>query len=185
MQEHVRTCAAHEVGLKASRVTGKTIEPPDKAPYDPSLAADVLSQNAQNGGQTLQPGGQGGQSTVPPIGQTGSPQVTLGQPWAQPTQPLPLTPENDPEGEPIGTLQGSLEDMQGRFNLNNLGRVGSDGKPTRVGYRFEVVETEAAGAVSGHEADQHILFQHELAFSVPAAQGFKGFGDPLGIIEVP
>jgi 1,4-alpha-glucan branching enzyme len=33
---------AHEVGLKASRVTGKTIEPQDKAPYDPSLAADVL-----------------------------------------------------------------------------------------------------------------------------------------------
>jgi general secretion pathway protein K len=26
-------------------------------------------------------------------------------------------------------LQGALEDMQGRFNLNNLGRVGTDGKP--------------------------------------------------------
>jgi general secretion pathway protein K len=68
-----------------------------------ALAADVLSQNAPTGGQTA-----GGQ-------------VTLAQPWAQPTQPLPLTPENDPEGEPIGTLQGELEDMQGRFNLNNLG----------------------------------------------------------------
>ncbi|MDP8985933.1 MAG: type II secretion system minor pseudopilin GspK [Pseudomonadota bacterium] len=48
---------------------------------------------------------------------------TLAQSWAQPQQPMPLTPENDPEGEPIGALQGSLEDMQGRFNLNNLGRV--------------------------------------------------------------
>jgi general secretion pathway protein K len=47
-------------------------------------------------------------------------QVTLNQPWAQPTQPLPLTSPDDPEGEPIGTLQGALEDMQGRFNLNNL-----------------------------------------------------------------
>src|ERR1700730_16851389 len=50
-------------------------------------------------------------------------QVTLNQPWAQPTQPLPLTPPDDPEGEPIGSLQGALEDMQGRFNLNNLARV--------------------------------------------------------------
>ncbi len=47
--------------------------------------------------------------------------VTLADPWAQPTQPLPITPQSDPEGEPIGTLQGSLEDMEGRFNLNNLG----------------------------------------------------------------
>ncbi len=71
-----------------------------------ALAADVLSQDLQNSKQT-----------------------TLAAPWAQPTQPLPLTPENDPEGEPIGTLQGALEDMQGRFNLNTLGRVGTDGKP--------------------------------------------------------
>ena len=33
--------------------------------------------------------------------------MTLAQPWAQPTQPLPITPEDDPEGEPIGTLQGA------------------------------------------------------------------------------
>ena len=72
-----------------------------------ALAADVLTQNAQTGGA----------------------QDTLVQPWAQPTQPLPLTPENDAEGEPIGTLQGAIEDMSGRFNLNNLGRVGQDGKP--------------------------------------------------------
>jgi general secretion pathway protein K len=54
---------------------------------------------------------------------SGTQQVTLNQPWAQPTQPLPLTPPNDPEGEPIGSLQGALEDMQGRFNLNNLAHV--------------------------------------------------------------
>ena len=54
------------------------------------------------------------------LGQTPNTQVTLAQPWAQPTQPIPLTPENDSEGEPIGTLQGVLEDMQGRFNLNSL-----------------------------------------------------------------
>jgi general secretion pathway protein K len=49
--------------------------------------------------------------------------VTLADPWAQPTQPLPITPQDDPEGEPIGTLQGALEDMQGRFNLNSLVRA--------------------------------------------------------------
>src|ERR1700690_4281873 len=67
-----------------------------------ALAADALTQS---------------------IGTGQSQQVTLAQPWAQPTQPLPITPENDPEGEPIGTLQGAIEDMQGRFNLNNLGHV--------------------------------------------------------------
>ena len=72
-----------------------------------ALAADVLTQST---------------------GTTQNQQVTLAQPWAQPTQLLPITPENNPEGEPIGTLQGALEDMQGRFNLNNLGRVTADGK---------------------------------------------------------
>jgi general secretion pathway protein K len=66
-----------------------------------ALAADVLAQDLQNSAQ----------------------QTTLSSPWAQPTQPLPITPQDDPEGEPIGTLQGELEDMQGRFNLNNLARV--------------------------------------------------------------
>ncbi len=47
--------------------------------------------------------------------------VTLADPWAQPTPILPITPQSDPQSEPIGTLQGSIEDMQGRFNLNNLG----------------------------------------------------------------
>jgi general secretion pathway protein K len=66
-----------------------------------ALAADALAQDQQNSA-TL---------------------TTLSAPWAQPTQPLPITPQDDPEGEPIGTLQGELEDMQGRFNLNNLAHV--------------------------------------------------------------
>jgi general secretion pathway protein K len=66
-----------------------------------ALAADVLAQDLQNSQQL----------------------TVLSAPWAQPTQPLPITPQDNPEGEPIGTLQGELEDMQGRFNLNNLGRV--------------------------------------------------------------
>ena len=66
-----------------------------------ALAADVLSKDQQ----------------------TSASQTTLSSPWAQPTQSLPITPQDDPEGEPIGTLQGELEDMQGRFNLNNLARV--------------------------------------------------------------
>ncbi len=68
-----------------------------------ALAADVLSKDAQNTKQTM-----------------------LASPWAQPTQPLPITPQEDPEGEPIGTLQGALEDMEGRFNLNSLGHMITD-----------------------------------------------------------
>ena len=66
-----------------------------------ALAADALAQDQQNNGQ----------------------QTTLAAPWAQPSQAFPITPPDDPEAEPIGTLQGQLEDMQGRFNLNNLARV--------------------------------------------------------------
>jgi general secretion pathway protein K len=86
-----------------------------------ALAADVLGQNGQMTQNTRT--GQAGQAGQNTQGMQNTSQVTLAQPWAQPTQPLPITPENDPEGEPIGTLQGSLEDMQGRFNLNNLGHV--------------------------------------------------------------
>jgi general secretion pathway protein K len=64
-----------------------------------ALAADALMRDAQNK------------------------QTTLAAAWAQPTQPLPITPQDDPEGEPIGTLQGELEDMRGRFNLNSLAHV--------------------------------------------------------------
>jgi general secretion pathway protein K len=72
-----------------------------------ALAGDALSQDAQTNGQ----------------------QTTLAAPWAQPSQAFPITPPDDPEGEPIGTLQGQLEDMQGRFNLNNLARVVAGGAP--------------------------------------------------------
>jgi general secretion pathway protein K len=70
-----------------------------------ALAADVLIQDLQTSAQL----------------------TTLAGPWAQATQPLPITPDNNPEGEPIGTMQGVLEDMQGRFNLNSLARMGPDG----------------------------------------------------------
>jgi general secretion pathway protein K len=66
-----------------------------------ALAADVLVKDFQNSAQL----------------------TTLAAAWAQPTQPLPITPQDNPEGEPIGTLQGEIEDMQGRFNLNNLAHV--------------------------------------------------------------
>jgi general secretion pathway protein K len=70
-----------------------------------ALAADALMRDAQNTKQT-----------------------TLAAAWAQPTQPLPITPQDDPEGEPIGTLEGELEDMRGRFNLNSLAHVIVDAK---------------------------------------------------------
>ena len=80
-----------------------------------ALAADALSQDLQMSAS----------------------QTTLTAAWAQPTQPLPITPQDDPEGEPIGTLQGQVEDMQGRFNLNSLARViqgsGPAGSGTGVG----------------------------------------------------
>jgi general secretion pathway protein K len=70
-----------------------------------ALAADVLIQDLQTSAQY----------------------TTLAGSWAQATQPLPITPDSNPEGEPIGTMQGALEDMQGRFNLNSLARLGTDG----------------------------------------------------------
>lgn len=81
-----------------------------------ALAADVLNQAASTNPIANAQGQQ------QPTGSNAG-QVTLAQAWAQATQPLPITPEDDPEGEPIGTLQGALEDMQGRFNLNNLAHV--------------------------------------------------------------
>jgi general secretion pathway protein K len=75
-----------------------------------ALAADVLVQDAQTGGPT-----------------------TMAGPWAQPTAPLPISPQNDAEGEPIGTLQGSLEDMEGRFNLNNLAHMISPATAANAG----------------------------------------------------
>jgi general secretion pathway protein K len=95
-----------------------------------ALAADVLTQSLQSG-PTGQTGSQTGtQTTTPTLGSSapvtpasGSNQVTLAQAWAQPSQPFPITPDDNPEGEPIGTLQGAIEDMQGRFNLNNLAHM--------------------------------------------------------------
>jgi general secretion pathway protein K len=101
-----------------------------------ALAADVLTQsmqgvqvgaNGQANGQasgSSSASGTGNGSVGTPATQSGSPnQVTLAQAWAQPTQPMPITPDDNPEGEPIGVLQGAIEDMQGRFNLNNLAHV--------------------------------------------------------------
>ena len=51
----------------------------------------------------------------------------LGERWAQPIPPLPV------DG---GTVRGGLEDMQGRFNLNNL--LAADGSASEPGVlRFE------------------------------------------------
>jgi general secretion pathway protein K len=94
-----------------------------------ALAADALSQIGQTGATPTT--GQPANGQSPPIvgntptavtGQSSS-QVTLAQPWAQPTQPLPITAPDNPEGEPIGVLQGAIEDMSGRFNLNNLAHL--------------------------------------------------------------
>lgn len=38
----------HDVGVKASRVTGKHIAPADKAPYDPALAADTVGMHVKD-----------------------------------------------------------------------------------------------------------------------------------------
>ena len=89
-----------------------------------ALAADVLTQSMQ--GVQMGPNGQPLPNNTGTSGTTtsgNSNQVTLAQAWAQPSQPMPITPEDDPEGEPIGVLQGAIEDMQGRFNLNNLAHV--------------------------------------------------------------
>ncbi len=91
-----------------------------------ALAAEALSEIGQSG--NTQTAGAGATKSQSPVTQPVTPgqsasQVTLAQPWAQPTQPLPITAPDDPEGEPIGTLQGAIEDMSGRFNLNNLAHI--------------------------------------------------------------
>jgi general secretion pathway protein K len=96
-----------------------------------ALAADVIGQIGQtptttqgaNGQPSItQPQAPAAGTPNPATGQSAN-QVNLAQPWAQPTQPLPITAPDNPEGEPIGTLQGVIEDMSGRFNLNNLAHV--------------------------------------------------------------
>ena len=54
-------------------------------------------------------------------GQGGANIISLDQPWATPLPPLPI------DG---GTVQGGLEDLQGRFNLNNL--VNPDDTPNKL-----------------------------------------------------
>jgi general secretion pathway protein K len=83
-----------------------------------ALAADALNAIGQTGATS-------GNSSQAPVVQPGqsAQQVNLTQPWAQPTQPLPITSPDAPEAEPIGILQAALQDMQGRFNLNNLAHM--------------------------------------------------------------
>jgi general secretion pathway protein K len=95
-----------------------------------ALAGDVLTQSLSgqttgltNGQTTSQTAAGTTGNTAPVTQSSGSNQVTLAQAWAQPSQPFPITPDDNPEGEPIGTLQGAIEDMQGRFNLNNLAHM--------------------------------------------------------------
>jgi general secretion pathway protein K len=93
-----------------------------------AIAADALTRTLGAGGTTGGTGTPGVTPPAPPGAAAGQGNmVTLAQPWAQPTQALPITPENDPEAAPIGTLQGALEDMQGRFNLNTLAHMVSGG----------------------------------------------------------
>lgn len=114
---------AYEFGLGAEAIAAEVLVQNTQSPSAPGAARSAPNA-AQN--STAGAGGQG----VSTAGGGKQQQVTLAQAWAQPSSPLPITAENDPNGEPIGTVQGSLEDMQGRFNLNNLGHVitGPDGK---------------------------------------------------------
>ena len=80
-----------------------------------ALAADALNAIGQTGATSG--------STAPTVPGQNAQQVNLTQPWAQPTQPLPISSPENPEGEPIGILQAAIQDMQGRFNLNNLAHM--------------------------------------------------------------
>ncbi len=110
-----------------------------------ALAGDVLTQDAQNAPQ----------------------QDTFAEPWAQAPQPIPLRPPNDPEGEPMGTLEGSLEDQSGRFNINNLLKVLPDGKTpdpealdlfTRLLQSLDIDPKWAQKAQDWLDADSNVSF---------------------------
>ena len=81
-----------------------------------------------------------------------SQQDHLGETWAQSMPPLPID-------EGIGTVEGRVEDMQGRFNLNNL--VFADGTPNEPAIRqleriltmVEVEPTWAAAIADWVDAD--------------------------------
>ena len=73
-----------------------------------------------------------------------SQQDHLGETWAQSMPPLPID-------EGIGTVEGRVEDMQGRFNLNNL--VFADGTPNEPAIRqleriLTMVEVEPTWAMA-------------------------------------
>ena len=76
----------------------------------------------------------------------------LGEAWAQPLPPLPID-------EGVGTVEGRLEDMQGRFNLNNL--VFADGTTNaeavqqleRILAMLEIEPTWAAAMADWIDAD--------------------------------
>ncbi|MCE3283876.1 MAG: hypothetical protein K0R70_132, partial [Steroidobacteraceae bacterium] len=73
-----------------------------------------------------------------------SQQDHFGEAWAQQMPPLPID-------EGVGTVEGRLEDVQGRFNLNNL--VFSDGTPNELAIKqFErilsMVELEPTWAAA-------------------------------------
>jgi general secretion pathway protein K len=74
-----------------------------------------------------------------------SQQDHLGEAWAQQMPPLPID-------EGIGTVEGRLEDMQGRFNLNNLVNP-IDGTPNERGIQqleriLAMVEVEPTWAMT-------------------------------------
>jgi general secretion pathway protein K len=81
-----------------------------------------------------------------------SQQDHLGETWAQSMPPLPID-------EGIGTVEGRVEDLQGRFNLNNL--VFADGTPNEPAIRqleriltmVEVEPTWAAAIADWVDAD--------------------------------
>ena len=86
-----------------------------------ALAAEALNAIGQTGATS--PTGSSATTAAPIVPGQSAQQVNLTQPWAQPTQPLPITSPDDPEAEPIGILQAAIQDMQGRFNLNNLAHM--------------------------------------------------------------
>jgi general secretion pathway protein K len=90
-----------------------------------ALAAEALNAIGQSTSPSPGGGAQGtaASQTAPVVPGQSAQQVNLTQPWAQPTQSLPITSPDDPEAEPIGVLQAAIQDMQGRFNLNNLAHL--------------------------------------------------------------
>ena len=71
-----------------------------------------------------------------------SQQDTLAEAWAQRMPPLPID-------EGVGTVEGRLEDLQGRFNLNNL--IFTDGTPNPTAVKqleriLQMVEIEPTWA---------------------------------------